>query len=159
MNRRGHPNFIVSDCGSNFRGADKELRACLQELDQERIKKFASNRPVKWQFNPPNAPHMGGSWERLVRSVKKALNAILKGRLVDDFSLVTIFTEAESIMNSRPLTATSDDTNDLEALTPNHCLLGRASPNLPSGIFYETDISNRKRWRQVQVLTDSIFLA
>ena len=157
MNRRGHPNLIVSDCGSNFRGADKELRACLKELDQEKIKTFAANRRVKWQFNPPNAPHMGGAWERLVRSVKKALKAILKGRLVDDFSLATIFTEAESIMNSRPLTATSDDINDLEALTPNHFLLGHASPNLPPGIFYGTDISNRKRWRQVQVLTEHIW--
>ena len=154
MNRRGHPNLIVSDCGSNFRGADKELKACLKELDQEKIKTFASNRRVEWKFNPPNAPHMGGAWERLVRSVKKALKAILKGRLVDDFSLVTIFTEAESIMSSRPLTATSDDINDLEALAPNYFLLGRASPNLPLGIFYEADISNRKRWRQVQVLTE-----
>ena len=57
-------------------------------------------------------------------------------------------------MNSKPLTTTSDDINDLEALTPNYCLLGRASPNLAPGILYETDISNRKRWRQVQVLTE-----
>eukprot|EP00112_Aurelia_sp_Birch-Aquarium-sp1_P018471 Seg441.3 transcript_id=Seg441.3/GoldUCD/mRNA.D3Y31 product="hypothetical protein" protein_id=Seg441.3/GoldUCD/D3Y31 len=100
---------------------------------------------------------MGSAWERLVRSAKTALKAILKGRLVDDFSLATIFTEAEGIMNSRPLTATSDDINDLEALTPNHFLLGRASPNLPPGIFYETNISNRKRWRQVQMLTEHLW--
>eukprot|EP00112_Aurelia_sp_Birch-Aquarium-sp1_P008827 Seg1983.6 transcript_id=Seg1983.6/GoldUCD/mRNA.D3Y31 product="hypothetical protein" protein_id=Seg1983.6/GoldUCD/D3Y31 len=157
MNRRGHPNLIVSDCGSNFRGADRELKVCLKELDQEKIKTFASNRRVKWKFNPPSSPHMGAAWERLVRSAKTALKAILKGRLVDDFSLATIFTEAEGIMNSRPLTATSDDINDLEALTPNHFLLGRASPNLPPGIFYETDISNRKRWRQVHMLTEHLW--
>ena len=56
-----------------------------------------------------------------------ALKVILKRRLVDDFSNATIFTEIESIMNSRPLTAISDDINDLEALTQNHFLLGRSS--------------------------------
>ena len=78
---------------------------------------------------------MGGIWERLLRLAKTALKVILKGRLVDDFSLATIFTDIESIMNSRPLIAISDDINDLEALTQNHFLLGRASSNLPPGIF------------------------
>ena len=29
VNRRGHPETIFSDCGSNFKGADQELTKCL----------------------------------------------------------------------------------------------------------------------------------
>ena len=97
---------------------------------------------------------MGSAWERMIRTVKTALKAILRDQIVNDFHLMTVFTEAEAIVNSRPLTAVSDDIDDLEALTPNHFLLGRASPCLPISIVYDGDSCHRKRWRYVQWLAD-----
>ena len=38
-------------------------------------------------------------------------------------ALPTFLTEVESIINSRPLTVTSDDINDLELITPYHLLI------------------------------------
>ena len=70
-----------------------------------------------------------------------------------DVQLYTLLTEVESILNSRPLTRASDDVNDLQALTPNHILLGRhrnwvyVTDNIG-----EKDITSRKCWRQVQAL-------
>ena len=58
--------------------------------------------------------------------------------------------EAESIVNSRPLTKVSDDPKDAEALTPNHLLLIRAGPSLPPGIFTKEESYGRRRWRQVR---------
>jgi len=46
------------------------------------------------------------------------------------------------------------DPQDLEAITPNHFLLGRNSPNMPPVVFDERDLNSRKRWRQAQTLTD-----
>ena len=62
--------------------------------------------------------------------------------------------EAESIVNSRPLTKVSDDCNDAEALTPNHLLLLRAGPSLPPGIFTKEERYGRRRWRQVQYMAE-----
>ena len=45
---------------------------------------------------------------------------------------MTLFTEAEALVNSHPLTPVSDDVKDLEALTPFHFLIGRYNPNLKS---------------------------
>ena len=35
---------------------------------------------------------MGGAWERLIKSVKTALKAILSEIVVDDFTLMTLLT-------------------------------------------------------------------
>ena len=50
-------------------------------------------------------------------------------------------------MNSRSPTEVSSDEEDLEALTPNHFIMGRGTLNLPSGVFVDRAISSHKRWR------------
>ena len=67
---------------------------------------------------------MGGSWESLIKSVKRALLAISTDRKFTDETLQTHLCEVESILNKRPLTPISDGTHDFEAITPNHLLIG-----------------------------------
>ena len=62
ISRRGKPIHIYSDRGINFIGAAKLLRACLQVIDQEQIKRFLSEKEIVLSFNPPTASHMGGAW-------------------------------------------------------------------------------------------------
>ena len=158
-NRRGRPQKMYSDCGTNFKGAEKELKESLQELknNQATIKDYAQRKGMEWSFNPPESPHMGGSWERLIRSIKTTLKVILSNNIVDDFTLMTALTEAEALINSRPLTPVSDDINDLEALTPSHFLIGRANLNLAPCITSEVDMNHRKRWKQAQELTNQFW--
>ena len=65
----------------------------------------------------------GGSWERLVRSVKRVLYDILGNRRVTEKVLGTTLCLVEQSLNARPITAVSSDPLDLEALTPNHLSL------------------------------------
>ena len=51
--------------------------------------------------------------------------AVLGGAEVIDEELETIFSGVESLLNSRPLTTVSDDSNDEPVLTPNHFLIGQ----------------------------------
>ena len=67
---------------------------------------------------------MGGSWESLIKLVKRALHAISTGRIFTDETLQTYLCEVESILNKRPLTPISDDIHDFEAITPNYLLIG-----------------------------------
>ena len=129
--RRGKPNTIYSDNGTNFVGANRGLRANIAEWNQEKIASVLSQEGIQWVFNPPAAPHMGGVWERLVRSCKRALSVVLHNQVVTDEVLLTAMAEVESLMNGRPLTEVSSDVNDLDALTPNHFIVGRSVPNLP----------------------------
>ena len=74
---------------------------------------------------------MGGPWERMIRSVRQILKALLKEQGVCDEVLSTVLTEATNILNSRPLTRNSDDPMDEEPLTPNHLLQLRPCASLP----------------------------
>lgn len=155
--RRGFPNKIFSDNGTNFRGADKELANALKEFDQGQITADLSNKGVEWHFNPPSAPHMGGSWERMVKSVKTTLLVVLREQAPREEILQTLFAEVENIVNSHPLTHVSTDHNDMESLTPNHFLLGM-SGNMPiPGMFDDSDLILRKQWRKSQRFADQFW--
>lgn len=93
-------------------------------------------------------------WERLIRSVRKVLNSILKTQILDEEGLHTVLCMAEAIINGRPITKASTDPNDLEALTPNHLLLLKSKSLLPPGVFQKDDLYARQRWKQVQYMAN-----
>ena len=76
--RRGTPKKIFSDNGTNFTGADKELRSMVESLNQKKIYERCLRKNIEWHFIPPSASHMGGVWERIVKSVKRVLRAVLR---------------------------------------------------------------------------------
>ena len=61
--------------------------------------------------------------------------------------LSTVFTEAERIANSKPLTPNSSSPDDAQPLTPSHFLNVRPSMNVPTDVVDEKDKFSRKRWR------------
>ncbi|CAH2101038.1 unnamed protein product [Euphydryas editha] len=151
--RRGCPTEIWSDNGTNFHGADAELKkAALQATSEE-----ANIRTITWRYIPPGAPFMGGAWERLVRSVKTALTAVLQERSPQEEVLATLLAEAEYTVNSRPLTHVSVDIEDPEALTPNHILLGGSARVPLPGKFEDRDLIGRPYWRAAQRLADQFW--
>ena len=77
VTRRGTPKEIRTDCGTNFRGADNELKKALALWNDNQLTDKLSQRGIRWVFNPPYAPHFAGVWERLIRNVKNALKTIL----------------------------------------------------------------------------------
>ena len=101
----------------------------------------------------PTASSMSRIWERLVRSAKTVLKAILGTQMVSEPVLQTLLTEVEQVLNGRALTANSDDLNDLQPLTPAHFLMQRKTICLPPGVFQLAD-QYRRKWKQVQFLAD-----
>ena len=123
--RRGLPEEMISDNGSNFVGAERELRQLVAQLDQDKIVSSVANRGEKWNFNPPLAPHFGGVHETMIKAAKRAVYAILGSADVTDKELTTAFTGAEALINSRPLTYQSANPLDDLPLTLNHFLFGQ----------------------------------
>ncbi|XP_055623324.1 uncharacterized protein LOC129766751 [Toxorhynchites rutilus septentrionalis] len=57
--RRGAPQEIFTDNGTNFVGASRELKEELHKMNTELGDTFTDGY-TQWRFNPPAAPHMGG---------------------------------------------------------------------------------------------------
>ena len=155
--RRGYPSPIITDNGTNFVGAAKEPKAFMDEWDKSKIESDLAQKKIVWKFNQPGAPHFGGIWERLVQSCKKVMIAILDNRSLTDEVLSTAMCLVEQTLNARPLTAVSDDQEDLTALTSNHFLLGRenaSAPFMPSSEHYH-DL--RKFFKTAQAYADMIW--
>ncbi len=150
---RGAPKILRSDNGTNFVGADRVLKDSLEQLHKERIHGIIATEGIRWVFNPPAASHMGGVWERQIRTVRRVLAGLAPEEDLTDEGLQTLFCSVESIVNNRPIAPHSADPGDAEPLTPNHLLLQRAFP-IPPGVYSNADRYSRRRWRQVQYLAD-----
>ena len=163
VSRRGPVRSIRSDNGGNFVGVEEEMKKALREMDHSRIKTFLLKHScdwIEWQKNPPESSHMGGVWERQIRTVRNVLRSLLKdipGRL-DDESLRTLFVEVEAIVNSRPLAVDNLNDETVDPLTPNHLLTMKSKVVLPPpGVFQREDVYCRKRWRAVQHLANEFW--
>ena len=116
---------------------------------------------VRWIRNPPAASHMGGVWERQIRSARAILSPLLSthGKSLDEESLLTLVAETEGILNSRSLTVEtiSDPTSDLP-LAWSNTLTMKSKVVMPSpGNFSRPEFYCRKRWRHVQHIANEFW--
>lgn len=152
VSRRGKPEKVVSDNGSNLSAGERDLKDLIDVLDQDRIVEVAAQQGIEWTFNPPYGSHHGGVFESLIKSTKRGLSATLSHAGITDEELLTALVEVEGMLNSRPLLYCSSDPDDEPVLTPNHFLLGQmGGPLAPYGTE-ELAYNPRQRWRFVQDL-------
>lgn len=154
--RRGTPFEILADQGTNFRGGDKELQIAFASMSPHLQNQLAKQK-IQFHYNPPNAPHFGGMWEREIRSVKTTMRTIIGSQTLTEEVLRTLLIEVETILNAKPLGYVSSDVADPDPVTPNYLLMGRPDASLPQVIYPESEILSRKRWRQSQVLADQFW--
>ena len=158
ISRRGNVRLMRSDRGTNFVGAEREMKEEINHLlaSDNHIKKEMLEKAVDWRFNAPTASHHGGAWERMIRTVRKIFNAILNEQTFSEETLHTLMCEVECIVNNRPLVPVSMDPGDDVPLTPNHilhlkCIL--PSPDTAS----DADLQGPKRWRQAAYLAEQFW--
>ena len=156
--RRGTPKEVLSDNGTNFVAAERELREAWSQASEQAGQRLAT-QGIKWLFNPPLSPHFGGYFECLVKAMKKALQSLLYRADLTDEELQTALIQAEALLNSRPLTVVSSDADDPAPLTPLHFLVGHqdVSAALEDVADAERVVHPHRRWKYVQRLTRDVW--
>ena len=54
---------MPSDNGTNFIDAVKEINDAIKNLKHDKITTYLNKHQIKWEFNPPLSPRMGGCWK------------------------------------------------------------------------------------------------
>ncbi|XP_076230308.1 uncharacterized protein LOC116434332 [Nomia melanderi] len=152
--RRGRSRIIYSDNGSNFIGANNEIRELTTFVNSKehkgKLKRYLTDEGVNWSFSPPRSPHFGGLWEAAVKAFKRHLKGTIGDALFTYEQLNSIIIEIEAILNSRPLTPLSSDPNDYIALTPAHFLIGDSLQTLPEYEWTDVHIRRLSLWQHTQ---------
>ena len=158
---RSNAKILRCDRGKNFVGAKTELDAAASELDEKKVENFVTECGCKWEFNPRHASHFGGVWERQINTIHRVLDAMFtelsQSQLTHEL-LVTLMAEVVAIVNAKPIAALPSDTEDPQPQSPVMLLTMKTRPaGPPPGQFIRTDIYTRRRWRQVQFLTEQFW--
>lgn len=152
---RGQVSDLYSDNGTNFVLANKLLNCDVskRKSENEKICDAIASKNINWHFNPPAAPSFGGLWEAGVRSMKQHLKKTIGEAKLCYEEFITILTQVEACLNSRPLCPVSNDSNDLEVLTPAHFLVGRQLTANPEPSLLNRNENTLGRWQLVQKMT------
>ena len=127
---------MISDNGSTFIANE--------------TRRFAVDRSIYWKFNVAKAPWTGGFFERLIACVKNCIKKTIGCALLRFDELLTVVSEVELTINSRPIVALYDDIVE-DAISPNHLLFGRKLDicNTESDEIPETNPSKRMKYIQI----------
>lgn len=136
--RRGLPQKMLSDNAKTFKSAARMISDTLNHPD---VQRYFVNIGIEWSFNLEKAPWWGGIFERMVKCVKSCLKKVVGRASLTYDELLTVLTEVEMILNSRPISYIS--TEDVEEpLTPSHLLIGRRIIGLPNVLLSDSDLND-----------------
>ncbi|KAL0822414.1 hypothetical protein ABMA28_004489 [Loxostege sticticalis] len=151
--RRGYCSDLFSDNGTNFVGANRELKQLLAEEKSQvavEIADWLANNGTTWHFIPPHAPNFGGLWEAGVKSTKHHLKRVIGVSTLTFEELYTVLSQIEACLNSRPLCQLSTESADPVPFTPGHFLIGEPPVLVPEASYENSSVSSLKRWQFTQ---------
>lgn len=160
VSRRGKCQHLYSDNGTNFVGADKELKDMFNRAKSQLpvdIAHLLTEEGTTWHFIPPHAPNFGGLWESAVRCSKMHLKRVIGDTTLTFEELTTVLTQVEACLNSRPVSFLSDNLEDPMPLTPGHFLVGEPLVTIPDENFSDTCPIGLQRWKLTQKMLNDFW--
>ena len=135
-------------------------------MNHEKIKDFLENNGAdymsfKFKRNPPASSHMGGVWERQIRSMRMILSSLMRnhGLSLSGEAFRTFMADVSAVLNSQPLTVDNlSNPNDPPLLCPSQLITVKSKVILPPpGQFLPEDIYSRRQWRRIQHLASEFW--
>ena len=122
----------------------------LIKIDPNVVEDKLAHQGVSWKFITERASHHEGHWERVCRQLKEPLRKVLGKAFLNYTEMMTVLTDIEAIMNSRPLTYVGDDIQDGRIITSALLAVGRDLGNPPDAPLKKAEVSLSERFRYQQ---------
>lgn len=121
------------------------------------IQQYASTTGFVWHLIPPSSPHFGGLWEAGIKAMKYHLKRAIGIACLTFEEMITLLTQIEACLNSRPILALSNDSDDPPILTPAHFLIGDSLIAIPEPDLIDLKITRLSRWQMVQRIQQTLW--
>ena len=166
MALKGNVKLIISDPGSQLRGAAKELIDWRKGWSKDLLIRFGAEKGIDWSFIMPNSQHQNGAAEiiiKMVKGVKKAFMHALGDTKLSLNELNTMMAEISNLVNERPIGVKPNSRTDPEFLSPNSLFLGRCSDRISLGpfvadeMFIDDPVKVNSRFLLVQAVTNQFW--
>ena len=166
MAAKGNVRLIISDPGSQLKGANRELISWRKDWDEQMLVRFGADKSLDWLFIMPDSQHQNGAAEVMVKMVKGVKKAFIKSmgeQVLSMNEMVTLMAEISNLVNQRPIGMKPNTNTHPEFLSPNSLYLGRCSDRICSGPFQPKELFNedpkhaRNRFQLVQAITNQFW--
>ena len=163
---KGDVRLIISDPGSQLRGASKELAGWRKGWDLKSLVRFGAEKSLDWQFIMAGSQHQNGAAEVLIKMVKGVRNSMMKAlgtQILSLNELNTLMAEVAQLVNERPIGLKPNERTHPQFLSPNSLYLGRCSDRIASGPFQSDGVFSddpkkiTSRFQLVQAITSQFW--
>ena len=111
---------IFSDNGSNFKGANREMKEAMEAWNLDEANNKLVEYGLEWTFGPAYCGSYGGVWERLIQIVKNSFKACIGNKILTIDAFDALCSAVAGVVNRRPLTRATNSTDNMFVLTPSH---------------------------------------
>ena len=122
----GIPDYVYSDNAKSFTVGGKIIS---ESFSSNMFTEHMRKNNIKHVQIPLYSAWVGSTWERLIRVVKSCLYKTVGRAKMTYFELLTSLSNIANVVNSRPLTYRSSDSN-LDVISPNSFLQLHGNSNL-----------------------------
>ena len=140
---RGRVEVIYSDNGSTFQAASKAFPKLLHSTE---LRNSLRGKGIRREFIPPYAPAQGGTWESMVKQVKRILKRTLDTTFYKYIlhkpnlsELITFCSNTVRVVNESPIMVLSEDPRDFAVVTPESLLTPSFDTYSPVGRAHDRD--------------------
>ena len=151
---------LVSDNGTNFKGADREIREAIEAWDKDKLNDKLGDIRISWEFGPANCGHWGGLWEKIIQIVKRSIRASLEKRVVDTDTFDTLIAGVMGVVNRRPITKAGNGITEPMVLTPAHFIYPYIYINFSPAILPPQNATGdffRRAWQTTREILDTFW--
>ena len=115
-NAHSIPSSVYSDNASTFL---QGLGIIKNSVANDEFSQYLDKNSINHYKIPLYSAWIGSFWERMIKTMKSCLYKVIGRKVMDYFSFITLLSDVQNSLNSRPLTYKDNDVN-FEPITPNH---------------------------------------
>ena len=132
------------------------MKEAWNQIDREVLHKDGARNGLTWLFGPADSPWNQGKVEALVKAGKRAIHFAVHNKRLSVPEFLTVSYEAANLLKERPIGTLPGVDSNLNILTRNTLLLGRACAKNP-GNWQPNKQHITSRYRLVQTVMNEFW--